>query len=139
MLQQSNVNLQQFAYMASHDLQDPLRKIQAFSDVLTNRYGESLGEGMTYLYLMKGAAQRMSELIKDLLAFLRLTSPKDLSSIVSLSKIVSGILNDLELAVSESSAVISIGDLPEIRGDQTQPSELLLNLVSNAINLESLM
>jgi len=54
MLQQSNVNLQQFAYMASHDLQDPLRKIQAFSDVLINRYGESLGEGMTYLYLMKG-------------------------------------------------------------------------------------
>jgi PAS domain S-box-containing protein len=133
LLQQSNVNLQQFAYVASHDLQEPLRKIQSFGDLLVARYGEKLGDGLDFLHRMQGAAKRMSELIDDLLAFSRITSHKEANETVSITKIVDEILNDLELAITESSAVITTNNLPELKGDPVQLSQLFLNLVSNAL------
>ncbi|HEV7378423.1 MAG TPA: PAS domain-containing protein, partial [Dyadobacter sp.] len=133
LLKQSNVNLQQFAYVASHDLQEPLRKIQSFSTLLVDRYGPKLGDGIDYLLRMQGAAKRMSELIDDLLAFSRVTSPKNAHVHLSLTKIVSGVVNDLEIAIQESHTHLSVGSLPEIQGDNTQLSQLFLNLISNAI------
>ncbi|CAG5067613.1 Adaptive-response sensory-kinase SasA [Dyadobacter sp. CECT 9623] len=133
MLQQSNINLQQFAYVASHDLQEPLRKIQSFSDLLIKRYGENLGDGTTYLNRMQAAAKRMSELIDDLLAFSRVTTQKEMNRTVSLNLVLDVIVNDLELAIAESSAVITIDSLPWLKGDQTQLGQLFLNLLSNAL------
>ncbi|QRR00712.1 PAS domain-containing protein [Dyadobacter sandarakinus] len=133
MLQQSNVNLQQFAYVASHDLQEPLRKIQSFSDLLVNRYGEQVGEGITYLRRMQGSAKRMSDLIADLLAFSRITAQKEVLSSVSLTGVIIDAVSDLELAITESGAMVHIGNLPEIKGDPMQLSQLFLNLLSNAV------
>jgi PAS domain S-box-containing protein len=133
MLQQSNVNLQQFAYVASHDLQEPLRKIQSFSNLLMTRHGENLGEGINYLNRMQAAAGRMSNLIEDLLQFSRLTTRKEITEKVSLNKIVTETLNDLELIIAESSAKITVSDLPNILGDKMQFSQLFLNLIANAL------
>ncbi|REA62795.1 PAS domain-containing sensor histidine kinase [Dyadobacter luteus] len=133
LLKQSNVNLQQFAYVASHDLQEPLRKIQSFSTLLVDRYGPQLADGIDYLLRMQSAARRMSELIDDLLAFSRVTSPKNVYGRVSLTKIVSAVLNDLEIAIQESQTELYVTPLPDIQGDNTQLSQLFLNLISNAI------
>ncbi|MCE7040420.1 PAS domain-containing protein [Dyadobacter sp. CY312] len=133
LLQQSNLNLQQFAYVASHDLQEPLRKIQSFSNLLMTRYGESLGDGVNYLHRMQAAASRMSNLIEDLLEFSRLTSPKDITEKVSLRRIVNDALSDLELTIAESSASITVDDLPDVLGDKMQFSQLFLNLIGNAL------
>ncbi|MCE7066954.1 PAS domain-containing protein [Dyadobacter sp. CY326] len=135
-LQQSNVNLQQFAYVASHDLQEPLRKIQTFSNLLATRYSPVLGEGIDYLHRMQAAAKRMSELINDLLEFSHITSQKDAVGTVSLDTVIKEILNDLELSVTESGAVISVASLPDVLGDKTQLSQLFLNLLSNALKFK---
>jgi len=133
LLQQSNLNLQQFAYVASHDLQEPLRKIQSFANLLNERHGESLGNGITYLQRMQAAAKRMSDLINDLLAFSRITTQKENTGIVSLNKIITGVLSDLELPINESSAVINAATLPDVQGDPLQLTQLFQNLLSNAI------
>ncbi|WP_221393768.1 PAS domain-containing protein [Dyadobacter sp. NIV53] len=135
-LNQSNVNLQQFAYVASHDLQEPLRKIQSFSNLLSVRYGDKLGDGANYLQRMQAAAQRMSAMIEDLLAFSRLTSNNEITDTVSLTKIVYEVLNDLELVITESSASITVRQLPEIQGDRMQLNQLFLNLISNALKFK---
>ncbi|SKB79746.1 PAS domain-containing sensor histidine kinase [Dyadobacter psychrophilus] len=133
LLQQSNVNLQQFAYVASHDLQEPLRKIQSFSDLLAKRYAANLGEGINYLHRMQNSAKRMSDLIEDLLSFSRITEHKDVIEPVSLSRVVYEVLNDLELLITETSAVITTEQLPEIHGDKMQLNQLFQNLISNAL------
>lgn len=133
MLQQSNVNLQQFAYVASHDLQEPLRKIQSFSDLLAKRYTDHLGEGINYLHRMQSSAKRMSDLIEDLLSFSRITEHKEVMEPVSLSRVVHEVSNDLELLITETSAVITAEQLPEIYGDKMQLNQLFLNLISNAL------
>jgi PAS domain S-box-containing protein len=133
LLQQSNVNLQQFAYVASHDLQEPLRKIQSFSDLLINRYAHQLGDGSDYLMRMHKSARRMSELIEDLLTFSRVTAQQTPMTIVQLNEITNDILIDLELNIIDTSASVTIQNLPAVRGDKTQLSQLFLNLLSNAL------
>jgi PAS domain S-box-containing protein len=133
LLLQSNFNLQQFAFVASHDLQEPLRKIQSFSNMLVSRHGDQLGEGRHYVQRMQAAADRMSSLIYDLLAFSRITNQKEMIQTVALEKIVAELLSDLELAIAESSAVVSVGELPQVQGDPSQLSQLFSNLVSNAL------
>jgi len=133
LLVQSNLNLQQFAYVASHDLQEPLRKIQSFGNLLINRYSEQLGDGVGYLTRMQSAAKRMSGLIEDLLAFSRISSKKENTEKISLSEIITDVLVDLELVIHESSAEIKVSHLPEIQGDTTQIRQLFQNLISNAL------
>ncbi|WP_341871357.1 ATP-binding protein [Spirosoma oryzicola] len=132
-LQRSNDNLQQFAYIASHDLQEPLRKIQSFGDLLKNKYTDQLGDGTAYLERMQFGANRMSLLIKDLLAFSRISTRQDASAPVSLNSVLKMVLTDLELTIQETGAVIEVGPLPTIMGDKSQLGQLFQNLVSNAL------
>ncbi|WP_420146817.1 ATP-binding protein [Spirosoma sp.] len=132
-LQRSNNNLQQFAYIASHDLQEPLRKIQSFSTLLQNQYSDQLGEGLDYLNRMQGAASRMSTLIRDLLSFSRISTRQEAVVAVSLNDIVDVVLTDLELTVRETDAVIRVESLPTLQGDRSQLRQLFQNLISNAL------
>jgi len=132
-LQRSNDNLQQFAYVASHDLQEPLRKIQAFADILKTQYAEQLDGGADFLDRMQSAASRMSTLIRDLLAYSRISTHRDRSSSVSLTKVVNMAVNDLELIIEETGAIIDIDPLPTIQGDSLQLGQLFQNLLSNAL------
>lgn len=132
-LQRSNENLQRFAYVASHDLQEPLRKIQSFGDLLKSQYANELGQGFDHLERMQTAAGRMSALIKDLLAFSRITTQRESIEAVSLGKVVQGVLTDLELGLQESGAEVELSPLPVIRGESSQLGQLFQNLLSNAI------
>jgi PAS domain S-box-containing protein len=133
LLNRSNDNLQQFAYVASHDLQEPLRKVQSFGDLLTQQYSDQLGEGVTYLERMQAAASRMSGLIKDLLAYSRIATQRDSSGPVSLASIVQTVLTDLDLVIEETGAQVAVSPLPTIDGDRSQLEQLFQNLLANAL------
>ena len=135
-LRRSNENLQQFAYVASHDLQEPLRKIQSFGDILKKRYEVQLGDGAGYLDRMQSAARRMSVLIDDLLTFSRITTRQEAADEVSLEKVVGNVLNNLELMIRETQARIEIEPLPVVQGDASQLAQLFQNLLSNAIKFQ---
>ncbi|WP_461151150.1 sensor histidine kinase [Spirosoma pulveris] len=132
-LERSNANLQQFAYVASHDLQEPLRKVQAFGDILKEQYGSELNDGVNYLERMQSAASRMSVLIKDLLTFSRIATRQDTTTAVSLNDVLTTALTDLELVVQETNAVVEVADLPTITGDKVQLTQLFQNLLSNSL------
>ncbi|CCH00494.1 PAS/PAC sensor signal transduction histidine kinase [Fibrella aestuarina BUZ 2] len=130
----SNDNLAQFAYVASHDLQEPLRKIQSFGDVLNNQFGHQLShDGLDLLLRMQAAANRMSLLIKDLLDYSRISTHKDSFGQLSLDKLVQEALDDLYVVIEETKAVIDVPSLPTITGDYRQIKQLLQNLLSNAL------
>ncbi|GAA4466851.1 hypothetical protein GCM10023189_49590 [Nibrella saemangeumensis] len=133
-LSQSNYNLEQFAYVASHDLQEPLRKIQAFGDLLMQHHAEFLNEaGQDLLRRVQDAARRMQLLVRDLLTFSRLTTqPVDFET-VSLDQVISDVLTDLEVGIHENQARIEIGPLPEVYGSSLRLQQLFQNLISNAI------
>ncbi len=135
-LQRSNENLERFAYVASHDLQEPLRKIRSFGDILQTNYGSQLGEGVDFLGRMQSAADRMSVLIKDLLTFSRIRTQRETFTPVSLTSVVRGVLGDLELAIQESSAVTDVGELPTVPGDAPQLRQLFQNLIANALKFQ---
>jgi signal transduction histidine kinase len=128
-----NANLQEFAYVASHDLQEPLRKIQQFGDLLKTRYADSVGEGLIYIERMQSAAQRMSSLIKDLLDFSRISTQREISGSVSLPTVVEEVVSTLELQVEQLGAQIRVGPLPTVLGDASQLGQLFQNLLSNAL------
>ncbi|MFD2574068.1 ATP-binding protein [Spirosoma soli] len=138
-LQQSNRSLEQFAYVASHDLQEPLRKIKSFGDLLNKRYADDLDEeGTDIVHRMQSAADRMDTLIRSLLAYARLSSPGGLAQqqpdLVALEDLLICIQNDLEVIISERDALITIGPyLPTVPGDATQLRQLFQNLLTNAI------
>lgn len=133
-LETSNQELERMAFVASHDMQEPLRKIRAFGDLLTERFSPSLeGDGRLFLNKIITSADRMSMLIRDLLNFSRLTSQRDLFTPVSLNELVDKIMNDLELVIQESNATVSRGNLPVIDAVPLQLEQLLLNLVTNAL------
>lgn len=133
-LEKRNRELQDFAYVASHDLQEPLRKIRAFSGLLEEDYGDRLDEeALGYLDRVKDAAARMSTLISDLLEFSRITTKGEPFAVIDLNKVVSGVMSDLEVAISESGAEIEIDDLPDIQADALQMRQLFQNLIANAL------
>ncbi|RRB04277.1 PAS domain-containing sensor histidine kinase [Larkinella rosea] len=133
-LLRSNENLMRFAYVASHDLQEPLRKIQSFGSLLQSQYAEGLGDnGVDLINRMQSSAGRMSELIKDLLAYSRISTRQQAFNPVSLTEIVTKVLETLELQIYQSHARIEVDDLPTINGDGSQLGQLFQNLLSNAI------
>ncbi|GAA0859232.1 ATP-binding protein [Aliiglaciecola litoralis] len=133
-LVRSNRELEDFAFVASHDLQEPLRKIRAFGDRLESNYAEQLGEkGQDYLQRMQNAAKRMSNLISDLLEFSRVTTKGKAFVEVDLNTVMSNVIGDLEIAVEESQTTFEIDKLPIISADHSQMNQLFLNLISNSI------
>jgi PAS domain S-box-containing protein len=137
-LQQSNRELQDFAYVASHDLQEPLRKVQTFSDRLATKYAEKLeGDGLEYLERMRGAAERMRKLIQDLLTFSRVSSKAQPFVPVDLEKVSREVLSDLEVKIEETGASVEIRDLPTVDADPLQMRQLIQNLVGNALKFRN--
>jgi hypothetical protein len=133
-LERRNEELQEFVYVASHDLQEPLRKIRAFGDRLAARYAVALEEqGLDYLRRMQSAARRMSELIDNLLVLSRVTTTARPSEIADLGVVAREAVADLRLRVEETGAEIEIGDLPRARVDRVQIRQLFQNLVANAL------
>jgi PAS domain S-box-containing protein len=133
-LEQSNRELESFASVASHDLQEPLRKIQAFGERLKAASTGALSpEALDYLERMQNAATRMRRLIDDLLAFARVTSKAQPFKRVELATIAREVLNDLEVAIDQSKATVTVGELPALDADPTQMRQLLQNLLSNAL------
>jgi PAS domain S-box-containing protein len=133
-LQQSNRELEDFAYVASHDLQEPLRKIQAFGDRLRARYADTLtGEGADYLDRMQKAAARMQALINDLLAFSRVTTKAQPFVPVDLNTIAHEVVHDLEVRIHQVGAEVTVGELPMIDADPSQMHQLIQNLISNGL------
>ena len=130
----SNDNLQQFAYVASHDLQEPLRKIRSFGDLLKSAYAPALGDnGVDMVDRMGAAARRMSLLIRDLLDYSRLTTQQTPFRPVDLNSVFTDVLDDLSMAVAESEAVIECLPLPVVSGDAAQLRQLFQNLLANAL------
>lgn len=133
-LAHSNIELQQFAYIASHDLQEPLRKIQAFSTRLKEKCGEALTEpGRDYLERMQNAAERMQALINDLLILSQVTTKAQPFVPVSLAQVAREVLSDLELQLQQTRGCVSLGELPTIDADPLQMRQLVQNLISNAL------
>ncbi len=133
-LQRSNANLEQFAYVASHDLQEPLRKVTAFGDVLQSQFAPVLGEtGTDLIQRMQSATGRMQVLIRDLLAYSRVVSKYDPLGILNLNQLVADVALDLETIIQEKQAILTIEPLPELRGDALQWRQLIQNLLSNAL------
>lgn len=133
-LTRSNKELEDFAYVASHDLQEPLRKIQAFGDLLNNEYRDQLGEvGADYLERMRAAALRMSTLIQDLLAFSRVATRQNPKITVKLDKIATEVLADLESHIDEVQGAVVLKPLPRVSADPTHMRQLFQNLLSNAL------
>lgn len=133
-LERSNSALQEFAYVASHDLQEPLRKIQSFGNRLQTRYGHTLdAPAQDYLERMTQAAARMQRLITDLLTYSRVTTEAQPFCPVDLNEVVQGVLSDLEVQVQQSEADVLVGRLPTIEADPTQMRQLLQNLLSNGL------
>jgi PAS domain S-box-containing protein len=137
-VQDRNEELKNFAFVASHDLQEPLRKIRAFSDRLVSRAPAGLDEGaMDYLSRIGAAAGRMQRLIDDLLDYSRVTTRQRPFTAIPLGEIVSEAWSDLESRVEESCAQINIGELPVIEADRTQMQQLMQNLLGNALKFRA--
>lgn len=135
LLVRSNENLQTFAYVASHDLQEPLRKIQQFGNLLQLREGDGSldAESAGYVARMQTAASRMSTLIKDLLNYSRISTQRNSEEPVSLNKVVGTVLDTLDMTISQSNAQVQVDVLPIISGDAVQLGQLFQNLLSNAL------
>ncbi|WNI19505.1 CHASE3 domain-containing protein [Streptomyces sp. ITFR-21] len=137
-LRRSNAELEQFAYVASHDLQEPLRKVASFCQLLQRRYGDQLDDRATqYIDYAVDGANRMQTLINDLLAFSRVGRLHSDTATVDLEQLFTRTLDALSLTVEEAGAEVTHDPLPVVTGDATQLGMLLQNLVSNAVKFRS--
>lgn len=133
-VQARNQELQDFAFIASHDLQEPLRKVQAFGDRLRLHLGEHLDvQAADYIQRMRGAAARMQTLINDLLAYSRVSRQAHRPRRVALSGVLEEVLSDLESRMEASGARVIADPLPEVEADPVQMHQLLQNLIGNAL------
>ncbi|MEL6180040.1 MAG: ATP-binding protein, partial [Myxococcota bacterium] len=132
-LERSNLDLEQFAYAASHDLQEPLRKITAFLTIIQEDDGDRLSEeSKEYFGYVQNAALRMKTLVSDLLNFSRVQRPRAMTP-VDLNVLMHHVLSDLSLRLEETSGVVDVLSLPTIDADASQIRRLLQNLVDNAL------
>ena len=133
-LEESNRELQDFTFAASHDLQEPLRKIQSFGDLLQKEYGESLeAKARDFLQRMQNASARMQSLIRALLTYSRVTTKAQPFTPVDLNKAAEEALSNLETSLKRTQAVLEMDHLPSIEADSIQMAQLFQNLIGNAI------
>ena len=133
-LARSNAELEQFASIASHDLQEPLRKVRTFTQQLTVIEADRLSErGTDYLQRANAAAERMQTLIEDLLKFSRVATRGRSFAPVDLAEVTNEVLEDLSAEVEDSGAIVHVGALPTIDADALQMRQLMQNLISNAL------
>ena len=133
-LQESNAALQSFAYAASHDLREPLIKISAFGQRLEEKYSDNLDDkGKQYLQIMQTASTRMLRLIDDILAYSRVTREDSPLTDVKINDVLTEVISDLEVSISEAKAVITVGTLPTVRAHPIRMRQVFQNLISNAI------
>lgn len=136
-LAKSNKELEDFASVASHDLQEPLRKIQAFGDRMQSKFGSQLSdEGLDYLSRMQNASRRMQTLINDLLTFSRVTTQAKPFTKINLIDIIKEVLIDLEIAIERSEGKVVLKELPKIEADPLQMRQLFQNLIGNALKFK---
>jgi PAS domain S-box-containing protein len=126
-----NLELEQFAYVASHDLQEPLRKIQVFANLLENNIKKS--GPLVFLRKISSSAHRMSVLIKDILQYARLSQHDELFQDVDLNVVLRNVLSDFEVLIEQKRVTIEHGILPVIKGIPVQLDQLVANLINNAI------
>ncbi len=133
-LEKSNAELGHFAYVASHDLQEPLRKVQAFSDRLRTKYESALDEeGLDYLARMHQATKRMQKLINDLLEYSRIGTKGEEFATIDLDVLVREVVNDLEFQIIEANAEVEVKKLPVVTAAPLQMRQLFQNLIGNAL------
>lgn len=133
-LEQSNRDLQDFAFMASHDLQEPLRKVLAFAEQLHSKAGPKLNaEELDYLARMSGAARRMSQMLQGVLSYSRVTTKAQPHTQVDLARIAGEILQVLDLQVENSGGQVAIGEMAVIEAEPIQMRQLFQNLIANAL------
>jgi signal transduction histidine kinase len=133
-LESTNKELDRFAYMASHDLQEPLRKIRIFSERISETYGAVIGdEGKLFIDKMQTACIRMQNLIDDILAFSKISVEKDTLENVKLNTLVDEVISDMEQRIREKNAKITVGKLPELYVNTDLIKSLFQNLISNSL------
>lgn len=136
-LKRSNEDLQQFAYVASHDLQEPLRKIQTFSDLALSRLHDT-NAAKLYLDKIDQSAARMTSLIKDVLAYSQASRKEFTREPVDLHEIIGNVKNDFELLIQQKNVIINVSQLPVVQGSKRQFHQLFSNLLSNSIKFSRL-
>ena len=133
-LEASNNDLQQFAYVASHDLQEPLRKIQMYSNLLKNKlFGDAGEKSITYLDKIISSSNRMKALIVDILNYSRLSQNSDSFQLSNLHQIVEDLLDDFDMIIEEKKAVVHVEGLPVCQVTPGQMRQVFQNLISNAL------
>jgi two-component system sensor kinase FixL len=133
-LHRSNRELERFASVAAHDLQEPLRKIEAFGDRLKSKCGDQVGEqGKDYLERMQGAVARMRNLINDLLTFSRVTTKPRPYQPVDLTQVAQEVVSDLESRIQQTGGQVEVADLPTVDADPLQMRQLFQNLIGNGL------
>ncbi|MFX1372558.1 MAG: ATP-binding protein [Promethearchaeota archaeon] len=133
-LKRSNEDLQQFAYVASHDLQEPLRAIVSFSQLLEERYSDKINSnGAEFIHFIIDGAKKMNILIKDLLSYSRITTQAQPSKLTNLEEVLKEALFNLQEAIKESDAIITYDEMPILKVDKIQFIQLFQNLISNSI------
>lgn len=126
--------LDRFAYVASHDLQEPLRKILVFSDKIQTKYRHAVDEGVYHnLEKIVRASERMQSLINDLLRFSRETSTSEDFALIRLDTLINEVLMDMEIDIEKNEATVTVGNLPEVWAIPSQMRQLFQNLISNAV------
>jgi PAS domain S-box-containing protein len=137
-LSQSNKALEDFSHVASHDLQEPLRKIMTFSERLIHADRSNLNDqARDYLARVQQAATRMHALILDLVKYSRVTSSQDLFQVTNLQKPVKDAVTDLTLLIEENDGLVEIDALPDVKANETQMRQLFQNLIGNALKYRS--
>jgi light-regulated signal transduction histidine kinase (bacteriophytochrome) len=132
-LKRSNANLEEFAHAASHDLKEPIRKVQVFSDLLKLSFSSLNEEQQRLFKRVEDATQRMSQLIEDLLEYSHVSMGADSVEHIDLNENVQTVIKDLELLIQEKGAHITVGTLPVIKGQRRQMQQLFHNLVQNSL------
>ncbi len=138
-LQRSNAELEQFAYVASHDLREPLRMVSSYLDLLEKKYrGKVLDDkAEEFIDFAVNGATRMREMIEDILTYARVGTRGEPHQLVDMEQVLGRVMKDLERDLVESGAVVTAGPLPEVKADPSQMSQLMQNLIANAIKFRS--